>query len=97
VGDLLKEWEAPAVRLALLDHHYRHDWEWGGDDMPRAKARLERWRSAGRDGHGERALDAVRHALDDDLDTPAALAALDAAAVTGESVVAGAALLGVSL
>ena len=29
VGDLLKEWEPVAVRLALLEHHYRADWEWG--------------------------------------------------------------------
>ena len=28
VGDLVKEWEPMAVRLALLAHHYREDWEW---------------------------------------------------------------------
>ena len=65
VGDLLKEWEPAAVRLALLDHHYRPDWEWTGEDMPRAARRLEAWRSApsradpapiaGRDGEAARA------------------------------------------
>ena len=44
VGDLVKEWEPTAVRLALLDHHYRSDWEWTDGDMPRSSARLEAWR-----------------------------------------------------
>ena len=44
VGDLLKEWEPAAVRLALLAHHYRTDWEWTDAEMPRAAARLEAWR-----------------------------------------------------
>ena len=48
VGDLLKEWEPAAVRLALLDHHYRPDWEWTDEDMPRAARRLEAWRAAPR-------------------------------------------------
>ena len=55
--------------------------------MPAAADRLERWRRRGR---GRRpALDEVRAALDDDLDTPAAVAAIDAAAAAGEGVVAG--------
>ena len=41
VGDLCKEWDSAAVRLALLAHHYRHDWDWRtGEDMPAAAARL---------------------------------------------------------
>jgi hypothetical protein len=39
----------------------------------------------------------VRAALDDDLDTPGALGALDAEARAGRSVVRGASLLGVTL
>ena len=42
-----------------------------------------------------RALDEVRAALDDDLDAPAAVAAIDAAAKRGEGVSRAAALLGV--
>ncbi len=73
VGDLCKEWDPPAVRLALLAHHYRADWDWRTDrDMPAAAARLALWRSAPA-GDGSAALDAVRAALDDDLDTPRAL------------------------
>ncbi len=110
VGDLLKEWEAPAIRLALLSHHYRHDWEWTAEDMPAAASRLARWRghetlpaparpdAPGGQPHGHDAsLEAVRSFLDDDLDTPGALDALDALAAAGEPVRQGAALLGVDL
>ncbi len=106
VGDLLKEWEPAAVRLALLAHHYRPDWEWSQADMPAAARRLEAWRAAPdpgaptgdwRRGSGDGGLAAVRSRLDDDLDTPGALAALDAEAAAGRPVRAGAALLGVSL
>ncbi len=93
VGDLLKEWEPAAVRLALLAHHYRPDWEWTGEDLPRAAARLEAWRAAppvapragpapGGEPATDRALELVRARLDDDLDTPGALAALDAEAAS---------------
>ena len=41
VGDLCKEWDPAAVRLALLAHHYREDWDWRTDeDMPAAAARV---------------------------------------------------------
>jgi L-cysteine:1D-myo-inositol 2-amino-2-deoxy-alpha-D-glucopyranoside ligase len=42
-------------------------------------------------------LDEVRRFLDDDLDTPGAVAAIDAAAARGEAADAAAALLGVAL
>ncbi len=35
-----------AVRLALLDGHYRADREWTGGRLPAAEARLRRWRTA---------------------------------------------------
>jgi hypothetical protein len=63
--------------------------------MPEAAERLERWRGAGSDG-GTAALDAVRAALDDDLATDEAVAAVDAAAAAGKSVREAAALLGVT-
>ena len=34
-----------AVRLALLDGHYRADREWTGGRLPAAGGRLARWRS----------------------------------------------------
>ena len=98
VGDLCKEWDPAAVRLALLAHHYRADWDWRTDaDMPAAAARLALWRSAAGSGDGSAGLNAVRAALAEDLDTPGALAALDAEASAGRSVAAGAALVGVLL
>ena len=35
-----------AIRLALLAHHYRSDWEWTDEALAQAQARLERWRAA---------------------------------------------------
>ena len=96
VSELLKEFEPMAVRLALLDHHYRGDWEWHREDAEAATARLARWRAAPV-GDPIEALAVVRPRLDDDLDTPGALAALDHLAEQGRAVVAGADLLGVDL
>ena len=96
VDDLLERADAAAVRTALLAHHYRFDWEWHDGDLDDAVARVERWRRASADDDGA-SLSAVRAALDDDLDTPRALADLDELAAAGLSVRAGAALLGVSL
>jgi L-cysteine:1D-myo-inositol 2-amino-2-deoxy-alpha-D-glucopyranoside ligase len=125
VRDLLKTWEPAVIRLAVLAHHYRSDWDWHEGLLPDAADRLALWRKhagaaeqseglsnrgepgepgepgAGQGGGG--VLDEVRAALDDDLSTPGALAAIDAAAsdTTGESsrgqLVEAAALLGVQL
>src|SRR5690606_37592762 len=35
-----------AVRLALLSHQYRSDWEWTPDQIDAAEHRLARWREA---------------------------------------------------
>ena len=35
-----------AIRLALLSHHYRSDWEWKTEILEDAIARLGRWRAA---------------------------------------------------
>ncbi|MBV9660005.1 MAG: cysteine--tRNA ligase [Acidimicrobiales bacterium] len=94
VHDLLKDWEPAAIRLAVLVHHYRQDWDWTERLMPEATARLRAWRQA---GAGSGALDEVRAALDDDLDTGRAIGAIDAAAAAGEGVGNAAGLLGVSL
>jgi L-cysteine:1D-myo-inositol 2-amino-2-deoxy-alpha-D-glucopyranoside ligase len=39
-----------AIRLAILAHHYRQDWDWTGEVLASAAARLDRWRSAVRAG-----------------------------------------------
>ncbi len=68
------------IRLALLAHHYRSDWEWTDDDLPGAERRLASWRrQLGRTSgqNAERLVGAVRGALAGDLHTPRALALLD--------------------
>lgn len=69
-----------AIRLALLDGHYRDDREWTGGRLPAAEARLARWRLAAANEAAPSAdslLADVRGALAEDLDTAAALAAVD--------------------
>ena len=94
ISDLRKEWDPRAIRLMVLANHYRHDWEWREDSMAEAAARLDLWAAA---GSGSAALADVRAALDDDLDTPSALAAIDREASVGRGVSDAAALLGVDL
>jgi len=82
VSRLRKDGADPmAIRLALLAHHYRSDWEWTDDDLGRASERLLRWRRATAGAAGPDAaglLDRLRERLADDLDAPAALRAVDA-------------------
>ncbi|MFE5523057.1 cysteine--1-D-myo-inosityl 2-amino-2-deoxy-alpha-D-glucopyranoside ligase [Streptomyces virginiae] len=69
-----------AIRLALLSHHYRADWEWTDAVLDEAVARLERWRAAVSRPDGipaDALVEEVREALANDLDAPAALAAVD--------------------
>ncbi|PPK94654.1 L-cysteine:1D-myo-inositol 2-amino-2-deoxy-alpha-D-glucopyranoside ligase [Kineococcus xinjiangensis] len=72
--------EPAAIRLAILAHHWRSDWSWTAEGMRAAAQRLQRWRSAVRLPSGPDAapvLAQVRARLADDLDAPAALAAVD--------------------
>jgi L-cysteine:1D-myo-inositol 2-amino-2-deoxy-alpha-D-glucopyranoside ligase len=79
-----------AIRLAILAHHYRQDWDWTDQGLAAAGERLARWRAAvalgrvsgaggdgGAGGEGEAVLAAVRGRLADDLDAPGALAVID--------------------
>lgn len=96
VDKLRTEFDAMAIRLGLIEHHYRTEWEWDEELMPRNQRRLDAWRAAA-DGTEGDVIDEVRRRLDDDLDSPAAIAAVDAAAARGESTTAAASLLGVDL
>jgi L-cysteine:1D-myo-inositol 2-amino-2-deoxy-alpha-D-glucopyranoside ligase len=93
VHRLLEQGHDPvAIRLALLAHNYRLGWEWRDPMLEEAEDRLERWRVAGR---GEAAIEIVRERLDDDLDTPGAIEAIDEEADAGRGVSEAAMLLGV--
>jgi L-cysteine:1D-myo-inositol 2-amino-2-deoxy-alpha-D-glucopyranoside ligase len=110
--DLVRDHEPAAVRLLLLDHHWHDAWEYTGAELAPAAERLALWRKGAGKGPGGLAAalagsgraephlpDAVDAALADDLDTPAALAAVDELAQAGESaaVLAAATVLGVKL
>ncbi|XVX21973.1 cysteine--1-D-myo-inosityl 2-amino-2-deoxy-alpha-D-glucopyranoside ligase [Actinomycetota bacterium] len=74
-----------AIRLALLAHHYRTEWEWTDASLEGALERLDAWRKA-LSGNGaadpEPVVAAIRAALANDLDSPSALAAVDTWAET---------------
>ncbi|MBX9246114.1 cysteine--1-D-myo-inosityl 2-amino-2-deoxy-alpha-D-glucopyranoside ligase [Actinotalea ferrariae] len=81
VSDLRRQGVDPmAVRLAVLAHHYRDDWQWEDAVLAEAQARLERWRAAVSGNGGpdpDSTVAALRAALAADLDAPAALRAMD--------------------
>ena len=73
VDRLRATYDPMAIRLGLIEHHYRTEWEWDDGLIDRNVERLTSWRSAA-DGTASDVLDAVRERLDDDLDTPGAMA-----------------------
>jgi L-cysteine:1D-myo-inositol 2-amino-2-deoxy-alpha-D-glucopyranoside ligase len=69
-----------AIRLVLLRHHYRSDWEWTDALLWEAVDTVALWRRALALGAGAPAAPVVEEvlaALADDLDAPRALAAVD--------------------
>jgi len=79
VSDLVKRVDPRAVRIALLHHHYRHDWEWFDHEIDAAQGELIALLDASLVTDGPDPAPTVAHieaALDDDLDGPTALAAL---------------------
>ena len=85
VSKLLEAGHDPmAVRLALLAHHYRPDWDWTDAGLAAATGRLDTWRraalaAAGSDEGvpGGDVLAGVRERISADLDAPGALAIVD--------------------
>lgn len=72
--------EPAAIRLAILANHYRSDWSWTDEGFAAAKERLAKWRAAlnhAPAGSSAPLLAAMRAGLADDLNAPAALAAVD--------------------
>jgi L-cysteine:1D-myo-inositol 2-amino-2-deoxy-alpha-D-glucopyranoside ligase len=68
------------IRLVLLTHHYRNDWEWTDDQLAVATKRLDQWLDAIERGGPDAAetARAVRAAMADDLDAPRAVELIDA-------------------
>lgn len=68
-----------AIRLVLLRHHYRNDWEWTDDQLWDAVDTLADWRRALALGYGADSapvVEKVLAALADDLDAPTAVRAV---------------------
>src|SRR6187549_1845690 len=95
VSELRKEFDPMAIRLAIIEHHYRDPWEWDDELMARNGRRLESWSTHARTNPD--LLEGVRARLDDDLDTPGAIRLIDDAARHGQGVLEASALLGVDL
>lgn len=93
-----------SIRLAVLAQHYRSDWEYTDAVLETAQRRLaswSAWAALGGSRHGTLAAQ-LRVALNSDLDTPAAIALVDARISShqppgGGDLDAIAALLGVTL
>ncbi len=89
VSDLLAAGaDARALRLALLAHHYRSDWEWTPAQLVAAEGRLSMWTIAFAKAvpggvRAEATVARMRDALAHDLDTPLALNIVDDAAAGG--------------
>jgi cysteinyl-tRNA synthetase len=84
VHDLLQTYKGETIRLALLMTHYRQPFDWKEDVLAQAKQTLDRWygalrqvdREALKEGETPGTHDLVLNALQDDLNTPQAIAEL---------------------
>jgi len=91
VGNLLKDYSADAIRVTLLNHHYRFPWECFPSDLQYASEMVELFRQVrALVGDSSAGADHVLHhrftaAMDNDLDTPTALLLLKE---TAEQVIA---------
>ena len=87
-----------AIRLALIESHYRSNRDWSAALLARAENRLQEWKGAlahSRGAPAHETIAAIRTALSDDLDTPRALEAMDrwASEQNGEGDVGGPGLM----
>jgi len=87
VGDLLQRWSPDAIRIYLGRHHYRRSWSYDLDALAEAARLATKLRTAvGVPGGGGDTLDVsgaqaeFTIAMNDDLDTPAALSRLESLA-----------------
>ena len=79
IRELLQEWPGEAIKLAMLSAHYRQPINWTRQGMMEAKRTLDHWYELTADtAEGSPLCADVLDALQDDLNTPQAIAALHA-------------------
>jgi cysteinyl-tRNA synthetase len=72
-----RAWPGEAIRLAMLRSHYRQPMDWTVKALEEAEKTLDRWYDmVGDVAPGAEVADGVWDALEDDLNTPAAIAEL---------------------
>ncbi len=96
VRDLLADFPGEALRLVLLTAHYRQPLDFNRDLVRDQKRRLDRWYRIAGDAEPGEVPASVLATLEDDLNTPRALAELEALVKpeTAAELVAGARFLG---
>ena len=88
VSDLLKDYSANAIRIALLNHHYRYPWECFPADLEVATETAAHFQQVQKlvgervDGEDMLLRDRFRAAMENDLNTPEAILLLRQAAET---------------
>ncbi|WP_439814815.1 cysteine--tRNA ligase [Zavarzinia sp. CC-PAN008] len=87
VRDVLASHAGEAIRLAMIATHYRQPLDWTDEGAVRAKGALDRWYRvlADNPADGDDLPAAVAAALDDDLNTPEAIAAMHQLASAGDA------------
>lgn len=79
INELLRDWPGEAMRLAMLATHYRQPTNWTEKGLEDARRTLDHWYELTADAPSGSPLCAdVLQALEDDLNTPQAIAALHA-------------------
>ncbi|HVY57448.1 MAG TPA: cysteine--tRNA ligase [Xanthobacteraceae bacterium] len=76
IRDLLEEWPGEAIRLAMLQTHYRQPINWTESGLREAKRTLDLWYQLTADAAPGMFCADTLEALCDDLNTPKAIAAL---------------------
>ena len=92
IHDLLKDWPGDVLRLTMLRTHYRQPTDWTVQGMKESWNVLEDWYGRANAVHAARVSEKFLGALEDDLNTPQAIAELHQA--KDDEVAGGLGLLG---
>ena len=97
VGELRESYDPRAIRLAASRFHYRTEWDWDRSVLEASVADIKLWEEATNPEKEKELLEIVGSHLDNDLDMPAAVEAINDQAALGYSVEEAASLIGIEL